>query len=155
MTKEKRELIRHIIKFAISSVASAILTCFLQCNGMLNLNNDFHLAVFTSGATLLGFIITYESVLFACAGIPTVKALWKNNYLDNTCRAAFTEAICCLGMIVTSIFCVLLDQKCPSVMNIFRCLEIFFVFESLFYIAVSIRTLYYVVIALKKDLDSE
>lgn len=147
--KENREIVKYVITLLLVLAISIVVAISVGNDRIISLSSEFHYALLTTGATLLGFIITDISVLFACMENAIIKRLWQNHYLDNTFRVVLTEAASCLMMITASIGCLIFENLIAK--YILKWVEIISLFQSLIYLAVCIFKLAIIFEDMRKD----
>ena len=151
----KREKKKKYVFILISFIAIAIfLAEKIGVDRIISLDASAHLAIFGAGATLLGFIITDVSVLFACLDNEIIRKLWDNHYLDNTFRFAVSEATSCFIMMASSIMKVVLDEI-TDVTNAICFAEMISVFCTLLFLMLCICELVFVIKAIKDTSKDE
>lgn len=149
MTKIKN-WIKLFILLIISLIAIIIVleSPIVNIEKLINNCDDFYYNCITLSSVIGGFLFTGISILISVIDKERIQRLWKNNYLDNLYRSAFTGII--LNIITIIISIVLLCFNIEDYVGILVKLEIVFLIEGIVFFSWCVSQLMFVISRLKK-----
>ena len=122
----------------------------IDINRILSLGEDFQYNIISMSAVIGGFLFTGISILMSAIDKERIERLWKNNYLDNLYRAAFTGMISNLISIVSALtnLCVTCSER--VVLWIIR-IEVVTLFVGIIFFAWCIYYLLFIITRINKE----
>ena len=115
---------------------------------LINNCDDFYYNCITLSSVIGGFLFTGISILISVIDKERIQRLWKNNYLDNLYRSAFTGIILNIITIIVSI--VLLCFNIEAYVGYLVKLEMASLIEGIIFFSWCVSQLMFVISRLKK-----